>query len=194
MMKKLMVLAALVLVGGALRAETAEISFSFSRLGGHGTNQFAVWIEDEAGNYIKTLLATRFTVSEKGWTTRPASLPVWIEKSKRPEMARAEIDALTGSTPQTGKLAYQWDFTDKGGAKVKAGKYKIILQATLRDENQVIYSAEIQSDPPSDRAAAPLAIETKYFVQSGPKEAAGPATGTTADREMIRDVRVVVGE
>jgi hypothetical protein len=193
-MKKLTVLAVLFLVGSALWAETAEISFNFSRLGGHGTNQFAVWIEDEAGNYIKTLVATRFTVSEKGWTTRPASLPVWIEKSKRPEMASAERDALTRATPPTGKVAYLWDFTDKGGATVKAGKYKIILQATLRDENQVMYSAEIRFSPLSDSVVAPLVVESKYFAQSNPGEAAGPATSTSADREMIRDVRVVVSE
>jgi hypothetical protein len=173
-MKKLLILSALLLGGSALWAQSAELSFDFKRITGSGSNQFAVWVEDEASAYIKTLYATRFTATG-GWERRPASIPIWVKKSALANMSKTNVDALTGATPQTGKLTYRWDFTDGKGAKVKPGKYKIILEATLRNTTEVVYSAEIQSDVASNNA-----VEPKYSGKS------------VVEREMIGGVRIKV--
>jgi hypothetical protein len=173
-MKKLIVLAALGLLGTALWAQAAELSFDYKQQRGAGSNQFVIWVEDAAGNYIKTLYATNFT-ADGGWERRPTSLPVWVKKSGLAKMPRSQIDALTGATPEQGKLSYRWDFTDSKGAKVAPGKYKIILEATLKNENQALYSADIQTGTALDASPVP-----QY---SG--------TGT-AERGMISGVRVKV--
>ena len=82
--------------------------------------QVAVWLEDEDGNYIRTLYVTE-RASHKSWIFgpkegRPESLPVWYGASKdgstaskaeaSPSTASApplsrELDAVTGATPKS---------------------------------------------------------------------------------------------
>ena len=145
-MKRLFFLAlfsVLVLTGAAAQQAAADIAFSFTRQSGHASNQFAVWIEDSQGKYIKTLYATRYTANG-GWKQRETSIPVWVKKSGLSGIAKAQIDALTAATPVTGILTYTWDGTDSKGASVPAGNYVIFLEGTLRWENQVLYRAPIR--------------------------------------------------
>ena len=82
--------------------------------------QVAVWLEDEEGNYIRTLYVTE-RASHKSWIFspkegRPESLPVWYGASKdgstaskaeaSPSTASAHsltrsLDAVTGATPKS---------------------------------------------------------------------------------------------
>ena len=82
--------------------------------------QVAVWLEDEEGNYIRTLYVTE-RASHKSWIFspkegRPESLPVWYGASKNgstsdkeaasPSTASApslspSLDAVTGATPKS---------------------------------------------------------------------------------------------
>jgi hypothetical protein len=66
------------------------------------TPQLAVWLEDGDGQYMQTLMVTGST-AEQRWTAapkegRPESLPVWYFASGR--AAGAEVDAVTGATPE----------------------------------------------------------------------------------------------
>ena len=82
--------------------------------------QVAVWLEDEEGNYIRTLYVTE-RASHKSWIFspkegRPESLPVWYGASKNgstaskaeaspsaesaPSLSRS-LDAVTGATPKS---------------------------------------------------------------------------------------------
>lgn len=82
--------------------------------------QVAVWLEDEDGNYIRTLYVTE-RASHKSWIFspkegRPESLPVWYGASKNgstsdkeaaspatasaPSLSRS-LDAVTGATPKS---------------------------------------------------------------------------------------------
>ena len=80
------------------------------------TPQFAVWLEDEDGNFIRTLYVTQ-RASKKNWIFgpkegRPESLPVWYHKSKNEsaktksssakKSGEANIDAVTSATPKGG--------------------------------------------------------------------------------------------
>ena len=42
-------------------AKELEISFNYNKQQGPGSNQYAVWVEDEAGAVVKTLFVTAFT-------------------------------------------------------------------------------------------------------------------------------------
>jgi len=150
----------------------AELSFSFTRLSGSASNQFAVWVEDSQGRYMKTLYATRYTATG-GWKRRETSIPVWVKKSGLANLTNSQIDAVTGATPRTGELTYTWDGTDLNGTAVPSGDYFLILEGTLRWENQVLYRAPIRFG----RGAAAAEVSVEYTGEAG------------NDRNMIKDVK-----
>jgi hypothetical protein len=160
---------------GAASAAVVELTFTFTRQGGAASNQFAVWIEDTEGKYIKSLYATRYTANG-GYSRRPSSIPAWVLKSGLSNMTKPQVDAITGATPQTGALTYTWDGTDSRGAVLPAGDYILVLEGTLRWENQVYYMAPITIG----KGSMTSKIDVEYVGTS------------TAERSMIRDVRVRV--
>ena len=44
--------------GKAAKAKTLEVSFNYQKQAGPGSNQYAVWIENEKGEFVKTLFVT----------------------------------------------------------------------------------------------------------------------------------------
>ena len=152
----------------------AELSFSFTRQSGSASNQFAAWIEDSQGKHVKTLYATRWTANG-GWSRRPSSIPVWVKQSNLSQMPRAQVDAVSAATPRTGALTYTWDGTDSQGTAVPPGNYTLILEGTLRWENQVYYRAPIRLG----QGAATPQVSVEYT-----------GDGAAAERVMIGNVRV----
>jgi hypothetical protein len=152
-----------------------EISFTYTRQGGFGSNQFAVWITDAEGNYLKTLYATRFTASG-GYARRPQSIPDWVKQSGLAGLGKEAVDAFTGATPRTGALSYRWDGTDQAGAVLPPGEYQVFLEASLRNENRVLYRAAVQLGA----ASGPVEPEPQYFGKD------------TKVRAMISGVKVSV--
>jgi hypothetical protein len=150
-----------------------EISFLYQKQKGMASNQFAVWIEDSSGKYIKTLYATRFT-AKGGWEKRQQSIPGWVKASKPNNISSKEIDAVTGATPSAGNLTYVWDCKDNNGKMVPAGKYSYIVEGTLRWDNRVLYSGIIKIGGPAQQSVA----KSKFF---GDKEQErGMITNVTA--------------
>ena len=127
----------------AAQQNRVEVRFTYTKQGGFASNQFAVWIEDAHGRYVKTLYATRFT-ADGGWQRRELSLPLWVKQSNLAGMNKTQIDALTGPTPKNGSLRYVWDGTDSAGRSVSAGEYRVFVEATLRNENAVLYTATVK--------------------------------------------------
>jgi len=126
-----------------LQEPAVELNFTFTRLSGFSSNQFAAWIEDINGHYVKTLYATRWT-ADGGWSRRPLSLPVWVRQSNLANMSKEQIDSISGATPRgTVTLNYFWDGTNSQGDTVPYGNYILFLEGTLRGENQVLYQAPI---------------------------------------------------
>jgi hypothetical protein len=151
-----------------------EISFTYNRQSVLSSNQFALWIEDGEGKLVKTLFATNFTASG-GWEKRPLSIPLWVEKSEPSTLSKTEIDAFTGATPRPGALKYRWDGTDKDGKRVAEGEYKVFLEATLRMENKVLYSASFTL---GGSIMQEIMLRTHYSGKG------------TRERKMIENVRV----
>lgn len=122
---------------------TLEISFMYNRQEkDYANNQFAVWIEDVDGNYIKTLYVTRFTAT-KGYKKREESLPRWVKASGISSLSKKQVDAFTSATPKRGSLTYIWDGRDEDDHFVEAGEYHYFVEGTILWENGVTYSGRI---------------------------------------------------
>jgi hypothetical protein len=152
----------------------AELTFTYTRQSGAASNQFAVWIEDAQGRYIKTLYAARWTANG-GWRRRETSIPIWVRVSNLVNLTAAQIDAVSGATPRSsGALTYTWDGTDSQGTAVPAGDYVIFLEGTLRWEHQVLYRAPIRLG----QGTAMAEVSVEYSSDPVP------------ERTMISDVTV----
>lgn len=143
-----------------------EISFDFKRQGTMASNQYAIWIEDEKGNLVKTLYVTRFT-AKGGYLTRKDCLPIWVEKAKPSSLSSNVIDAITGATPSTGIKKYTWDGKDENGNYVSPGKYRFFIEATLYWTNRVLYSGTFQYGGESQEN---IPISVKYFEGESNKD------------------------
>lgn len=133
------------------------ISFDYIKQSGYASNQFAVWIENAEGVFVRTLYATRFT-AKGGYKNRPDALSAWVARSGLSK--RQDTDAVTGATPKAGQLSYTWDLTDFSGARVADGTYRFFVEGTLRWKNSVLYSGDIEVG--SQPAAADATKETYY--------------------------------
>ena len=133
-----------------VKARALEVSFDYQRQAGPGSNQYAVWIENEKGNVVKTLFVTSYTTKgrarggeqpKRGYIVRPACVPTWIKTVKADEKTDQQLDAVTGATPQAGGTqTFTWDFTDEQGKAVPQGDYKVVVEATLFFDSDIIYS------------------------------------------------------
>ena len=162
------------LYASAYDESVLEVSFHFTRQGGIASNQFAVWIEDIQGRYVRTLYATRWTATG-GWQRRETSVPQWVNRSGLAGRGHAHIDALAGPTPQTGVLSYLWDGRNYAGQPVPPGEYQIFVEGSLRWENRVLYTAVVRLGEAGQVSAVPM-----FFGDS------------TQERGMIGPVTVAV--
>ncbi|MDR0502520.1 MAG: DUF2271 domain-containing protein [Treponema sp.] len=172
------ILMVFILANAAAQQAAAEVTFTFTRQNGSASNQFAVWIENSQGQHVKTLYATRWTANG-GFSRRPASIPLWVKQSGLSGLSKAQVDAVSAATPGTGALAYTWDGTDARGAPAPAGIYTLVIEGTLRWENQVYYRAPIRL------GGGPAAAQVNAEYTAGDRDA-------TAERSMIGNVKVRV--
>lgn len=155
-------LAVLVCVAGNAMAETAiEVSVepgkNWKTLSFIGVlpikhaPQLAVWIEDDAGNFVKTLSATK-SAATGSWRGAPAegrpdSLPVWMHAVQGDNVAKADspargLDAVSSATSDVGldvssgsgnlmngatyvirlEVNTSFDYNDRWPKKAKAGE------------------------------------------------------------------------
>lgn len=159
-----------------------SISFDFTRQSGYASNQFAVWIEDTDGQYIKTLYATRYTAMG-GYKNRPDSIPGWVEKSGLADMEN--VDAVSGATPQSGALTYTWDGTDAAGNAIPVGTYRFLVEGSLRWKNRVLYTGEIAIGDDAAFAEA----EAQFIYEGSPDQPA--LNGDSTENGMIGPVQAV---
>jgi hypothetical protein len=85
-------------------------------------NIVAVWVEDAAGNFVRTI--------DRYAATRKSHLIGWIAKA-----GNADTDAVSGATRanHTGALTRTWDLTGRGGTEIPDGTYTIRME--LADSN-----------------------------------------------------------
>jgi hypothetical protein len=134
----------------AAKIKTLEVSFNYQRQPGPGSNQYAVWIENDKGDVVRTLFVTSYTTKGRtrpgeepmrGYVKRPNCVPTWVKQAKAAEQNDQQLDAFTGATPKTGGTQiFTWDFTDQQGKAVKKGTYKVFVEATLYQASDIIYT------------------------------------------------------
>lgn len=132
------------------KAKTLEVSFNYQKQAGPGSNQYAIWIENDKGEFIKTLFVTAYTTKgrtrpgqepKRGYVVRPTCVPAWVKASKASEQTDQQLDAVTGATPLSGGIqTFTWDFTDQQGKAVPQGTYKVFVEATLFFDSIITYS------------------------------------------------------
>ena len=137
-------------------AKTLEVSFNYEKQNGPGSNQYAVWIENDKGEGVKTLFVTSFTTKGRtrgneqpmrGYVKRPLCVPTWVKKVQANSLSDQQLDAFTGATPQTGGVqTFTWDFTDQKGKAVAKGSYKVWVEATLFNASIITYSGTFSTD------------------------------------------------
>ena len=106
------------------------------------SNQIAVWVEDDSGNYVKTLFATRFTAGG-GYKRRPQALPQWVNVSDWPNTPKAEVDAVSGATQKAGSIELVWDCTGRDGKPVAPGTYVYKIEGNIQWDNRVLWMGRI---------------------------------------------------
>jgi len=145
------------------KVKTLEVSFNYQKQAGPGSNQYAVWIENEKGEVVKTLFVTSYTTKGRtrngeqpmrGYDKRPNCVPTWVKASKAKELTDQQLDAFTGATPQSnGKQVFTWDFKDQQGKTVPQGTYRVFVEATLYQSSSIIYTGNFTcQDKPGDIA------------------------------------------
>lgn len=137
-------------MGQSKKGKSLEVSFNYQKQAGAGSNQYAVWIENDKGECVKTLFVTSFTTkgrargnapAQRGYVMRPTCVPAWVQASKAASKSDQQLDAVTGATPQSNAaLTYSWDFKDEQGKAVPKGTYKVKVEATLYFESDIIYT------------------------------------------------------
>lgn len=145
--------------------EQLTISFRFQR-GGIASSQYAIWIENEKGELVRTVYATSFTV-KGGYELRKEAIPTWVQKAKPGRMTDAQIDAVTGATPRDGTLTYTWDGTDNRGNHVPPGKYRFYVEGSLYWKSRILFSGTVEwggKEQPS------ISVDTRRFDASSTNE------------------------
>lgn len=138
-----------------------EITFNFTRMPTIASNQFAVWVENQDGNAVRTIFITDFTALRRGYEKREMSLPDWSAAANSSEMTDEQLDAVSGATPATGKLQYLWDFKDDLGNPVPSGAYQLKVEGSLYWESNILYSAQIDLSSPDGAEIAVREIRSE---------------------------------
>lgn len=127
-----------------------------------GAPQFAIWLEDSDGNYVKTIYVTE-RASRLSWffgpkAGRPESLPVWYHASKHESAKSASgkkdqnIDAVTSATP---KSSIDFAATLDDREYVAKAEFNVSFDyndfytkknSGVNGQPSVIYQAKISSD------------------------------------------------
>ncbi len=143
------------------KSEQLTISFDFKR-GGIASSQYAIWIENEKGELIRTLYATSFT-AKGGYKTREDAIPIWVKKAKIDNMTQKQVDAISGATPKNGSLSYSWDGKNDNGEAVPAGKYHFFVEGTLYWKSRVLFSGIVGWE---GNAQNDIPVKVQYFNPS----------------------------
>jgi hypothetical protein len=142
------------------------VNYTFTRINKIASNQFAVWIEDETGRYVRTLFATDFMARRQGWKIRTDCCPAWIAAADVKNSAQQAIDAISGPTPQSGPLTSVWDLKDTTGKAVAAGVYSYRIEGNIYWANIVLWTGKIRVGEVRETSRA----EVSYSPEGADKE------------------------
>lgn len=153
-----------------------DISFDFKKQAKLASNQFAVWIENEKGDFVKNIFVTKFTASS-GYIKRKESLPLWVKKSNIKNYSQEKVDSICGATLKSNdNFLCSWDCTDSNGNTVPDGTYKFFVEGSTYWNDRILYSGTI------------ILGEHSYTVAPSIKD----STPAAVKSEMITDVKAEI--
>jgi hypothetical protein len=126
-----------------IAAGAVTVNYTLTRISGRSSNQYAIWIEDEGGKYIRTLMVTDYMARRQGWKVRQQSLVTWVKAANIANMPQTDLDAISSPTPQAGTHSALWDLKDATGKPVPAGTYTYRIEGSLLSENTVLWTGKI---------------------------------------------------
>ena len=153
------------------------IGFTLTRISGRASNQYAVWIEDEDGQLVRTLFVTDYMARKQGWMVREQTLITWQNIADVKNIPQKDIDAVSGATPQAGRQSIVWDMKDAAGKAVAAGTYVYRIEGSLLWENTEMWTGRIRVGGARESSRA----KVSYFPDGADK----------MERTLISDVSAV---
>jgi hypothetical protein len=123
--KMLMITIFIVNIAFAQSSGTLQVRTTTQSTGGNYApkNIVAVWIENEKGEFVKTLAAYA--------NSRKAYLNTWASSTSKAGSAFNTVDAITGATRNShGTIICSWNGTDYKGNEVGDGTYNLRFELT----------------------------------------------------------------
>lgn len=131
--------------------KSVSITFDTTHMNTPASNQYAVWVEDSDGNLIRTIYVSDFTGNRRGYERRKDALKNWVAKADPQNISDAEMNAISGSTPEDGSHTFAWDLKDNDGNMVPAGIYQIRVEGTLYWSGNVVYTGFFDTEHPEKK-------------------------------------------
>lgn len=132
----------------AVNAQTAgelAVDVTTSAAGGNYAprNIIAIWVEDDAGNFVKTLLAYA--------QSRITHLNIWQASTSEAGTEYNTVDAITGATKNShATRTCLWDGTDFNGILVSDGTYSLRMELTDKNNTGNYSSFPFTKGPESE--------------------------------------------
>lgn len=132
MCKKLSILFLALIFAGLISAQTTgklTVQVTTSSTGGdyEPRNVLAIWVEDDSGAFVKTLLAYA--------NTRRTHLNTWQASTNAAGSEFNTTDAVTGATQSGhGVRTAEWNGTNYSGTVVPDGQYRLRMELTDKNE------------------------------------------------------------
>lgn len=174
--------------------------------------QFAVWLEDSDGNFVRTLYVTE-RASRQNWIMgpkegRPESLPVWYSASKQKDGASKaasagegqQLDAVTGATPKGG-IIFAAEIEDKPyiiraefNTSFDYNDFYTKKSSGVNGQPSVVYSAEIPQDFCKDSGEIKLVFSGCGSIDGSDGKLHTDASKLTTAKSIVKLVAVTAAE
>ena len=172
--------------------------------------QFAVWLEDADGNYIKTIYVTG-KASKKSWVFspkegRPESLPVWYNACKQEGAAATsaddtqQLDAVTSATPKGGVI-FNTEIEDKSyiikaefNTSFDYNDFYTKKSTGVNGQPSVVYSAEIPEGFSKESGEIKLAFAGCGSLDGSDGELHTDDSNLTTAKSIVKLVAVTAAE
>jgi len=146
---------------------SVTISYTFSRLFRIASNQYAIWIEDEHGSFVRTLTVTGFVSKKAGWKIRKQAVPVWVKAAAVADLPQKDVDAVSSPTPKSGSYKVVWDLKDSKGKTVAPGTYRYVVEGTISWDKEVLWTGAILIGGSARSSSASATYTTADAQRSG---------------------------
>ena len=102
------------------------------------SRQTVIWLEKADSTFVKTLFVSDYMAY--GGYLVPGICPDWSTKSNWKNISQEEFDAVSGATPQAGKVKLKLELPKE---QIPNGDYKLFMEIHLTEKYNVLCSGAI---------------------------------------------------